>query len=1222
MTRKFKDFVINKIDDRLIQTWDETLVERVEIVKAQRIWRLYLLIPHPIPVSVINATAQQLCDQHDFLDDIELFPILEDPTAGLTEILANRMDDLSSALFFKDEKVQDLSALRFKCSHDRIDIVSHERELYEQIISGELCTRLAQWFRQEYLLRVLVRALYQGKETDRIPMQETLGDRELETISAEQDSARGGKRGYSSRDKNKRVLTMLDKPLAVAELEEGMKTAVTAGEIWNKDVSTLKDGRLAVNYYLTDFSDTIVLKTFLDKRDDDKINIGDRIKVKGSIRYDNRLKEIALFIDHYNVQEKIDRQDTEQEKRIELHAHTKMSSMDGLTEVKQLIKRAAHWGHRAIAITDHGCIQAFPIAYAAAQEHNKNNSNEAVKIIYGVEAYLVEEDKKERSYHIILLTQNLPGLKNLYKLVSVSYLHNFYRRPRILRQELINHRDGLLLGTACEAGELFQALLRGADDEKLAEIVSFYDYLEIQPLSNNAFLLKKGIVESEETLLNINRRIVELGRIHNKPVVATGDVHFLDPQDEIFRTIIKVGQDYEDADEDLPLYFRTTAEMLEEFRYLGDESARQVVIEAPALVADRIENIKPVPDGFYPPQIESAEQEITELTWDRANAIYGSDLPDIVSERVDRELDSITRHGFSVLYLIAHKLVKKSNEDGYLVGSRGSVGSSLVAFFTGITEVNALPPHYICPDCHHSEFVLDNSVGCGADLEDKKCPVCGQELGKDGFDIPFETFLGFEGDKVPDIDLNFSGDYQSRAHQYVEELFGKDNVFRAGTISTIADKTAYGFVKKYAESRNLNIRGSEMARLAQGITGVRRTTGQHPGGLIVVPTNRDIMEFTPVQHPADNKSSGIITTHFEYHAIGDQLVKLDILGHDAPTVIKELEDLTGIMASSLSLAEKETLRLFSGVEPLGVKEEDIDSSVGTYGIPEYGTRFVRQILELTRPTTISELVRISGLSHGTDVWLNNAHSLITDKVAGLSEVICTRDDIMTYLIHKEMDKVKAFEIMEKVRKGKGLKPSEVGSMEQCQVPSWYIDSCQKISYMFPKAHAVAYVTMSVRIAWFKVYYPLEFYASFFSIHTEDFDAETILGGYEAVRERKKSIEKMGINAPQKDKKLLTVLELAMEMYARGFYFYPVDIYKSDAQKFIVANKGLIIPFAALPNVGATAAQGIIASRYEGEYVSIEDFQGRTRLNKTAMDILRQENCFRDLPEKTQISLFA
>ncbi len=1221
MTLNFPAFIKGKIDPQLVQMWEGTIIEKVEISKTKGRWKLQLQVPQPIPGSVITDTTRQLHIYHDYLDQIELHLVLRDFSGSLRSILNTRRDDLSSCLFLAGKFMLEMPALRWEFENSRIDIISNDESLYNDIIAREICPGLANWFWREYSLQVLVRVLCQGSGNALQGEENWLTNRQLDIIEASQELFMSGKRTFGSREGKKLEHAIHAKPLPVAELEEGMKTAVTEGEIWHKDISILKDGRLVVNYFLTDFNDTIVIKTFLDKTEDDKIKVGDRIRVKGSVRFDVRLKEIALFMDQYQQQEKSTRHDDSEEKRIELHAHTKMSSMDGLAEVKELIHKAATWGHPAIAITDHGGIQSFPVAYAAVHEYNKNNDKK-LKIIYGVEGYLVEEDKKERPYHIILLARNLVGLKNLYKLVSISYLDHFYRQPRIPRQELIKYREGLLLGTACEAGELYRAFLRGATEDELTAIASFYDYLEIQPRANNNFLLRKGLVESEQALADINQRIVELGQKLAKPVVATGDVHFVEPHHEKFRTIIKFGQDYEDAGERLPLFFRTTSEMLDEFSYLGAAEARRVVIQNPALVSSLVETIKPVPDGFYPPQIETAEKEINELTWEKAHTIYGPQLPAIVEERVTRELASINKYGFSVLYLIAHKLVKKSNEDGYLVGSRGSVGSSLVAFFTGITEVNALPPHYICPNCFYSEFTVDNSVGCGADLEDKICPACSQDLHKDGFDIPFETFLGFEGDKVPDIDLNFSGDYQSRAHQYVEELFGSHNVFRAGTISTIADKTAFGFVKKYAEGQGLDIKASEMARLAQGITGVRRTTGQHPGGLIVVPKDKDILDFTPLQHPADNKGSGVITTHFEYHAIGDQLVKLDILGHDDPTVIKELEDLTGIKASSISLSEKETMKLFSGVEPLGLKSEDIDSSVGTFGIPEFGTRFVRQMLEATRPTSFSELVRISGLSHGTDVWLNNAQSLIADKLATLNDVICTRDDIMTYLIYKEMDKNKAFEIMEKVRKGKGLKPPEVAQMEKCQVPAWYINSCQKIKYMFPKAHAVAYVTMAFRIAWFKVYYPLAFYGSFFGIRAEDFEAETILGGYESVRERIKAIDKMGQSAPQKEKKLLTILELALEMMVRGYEFYPVDIYKSQAHKFVVTDHGLILPFASLPNVGAAAAQGIIASREEGEYISIEEFQSRTRLNKGAMDIMRKENCFPGLPEKTQISLFA
>ena len=1221
MTLRFQTFVNDKIDGKLVPLWAGTQIKKVEIIREKSLWKLHLLVPQPIPCSILRDTEIQLKLYHSFLDGVELIPELMDSFDLLSGVIYTRKDDLSSCFLLSiGENLLDIPSTRWSYENCRVDIISSKKEVYDHIIADEICPRLAEWFWQEYSLQILVRALYQGEQVKN-ETENWITERKLEIIAPVVDKVKTGNRGSLNRDKKKQVAAIREKSMQVSELDEGQINVATEGSIWDKKTFVFPDGRLSVYYYLTDFSDTMAVKTYWNKSDDDKIQVGDRIKVKGSVRYDKRTKEPALFMEQYAQLEKHYRDDNNEEKRVELHAHTKMSAMDGLTEVKELIRRAARWKHPAIAITDHACIQAFPQAYATLKEINQNSDDYKLKVIYGVEGYLVEEDKKEKPYHIILLARTRLGLKNLYRLVSISYLDHFYRQPRIPRKELEKYREGLLLGTACEAGELYRALLRGATEEELKTIVAFYDYLEIQPLTNNAFMLRKGLVKSEEELADINRTIIRLGREYNKPVVATSDVHFLDPHHEKYRTIIKSGQAYEDAEEQLPLFFRTTAEMLEEFAYLGEAEARRVVIEGPVLIAGLVEEIKPVPDGFYPPQIEGAERDITKLTWQNAHAVYGPELPAIVEARIERELTSIIGHGFSVLYLIAHKLVKKSNEDGYLVGSRGSVGSSLVAYLTGITEVNALPPHYICRSCFYCEFV-SNNMGCGADLEEKECPQCGQILFKDGFDIPFETFMGFEGDKVPDIDLNFSGDYQSRAHQYVEELFGSKNVFRAGTISTIADKTAFGFVKKYIEKQGLDIKESEIARLVRGISGVRKTTGQHPGGLIVVPTDMDILDFTPLQHPADNKESGVITTHFEYHAIGDQLVKLDILGHDDPTVIKELEDLTGIKAASISLSEKETMQLFSGVAPLGVRPEDIESTVGTYGIPEFGTPFVRQMLEATRPTTFSELVRISGLSHGTDVWANNAQNLIADKTATLNEVICTRDDIMTYLIHQDMNKIQAFEIMEKVRKGKGLNSQDVHIMEQSQVPAWYVTACQKIKYMFPKAHAVAYVTMAYRIAWFKINYPLAFYSSFFGIRAEDFDAETILDGYEAVRGRIKEINKLGYDASPKEKKLIIILELALEMYARGFHFKPVDIYRSDAHKFVLADGGLILPFAALPNIGAAAAQGVINSRNDGEYISVQDFQARTRLNKNAMDMLRKENCFDGLPEKTQISLFA
>jgi len=1206
---EFYTFVSGFLDKETAGFWEGSLVKKIDVYKEKMLWILYVSIEKPLPVKIVHKTSEKLCRAFDFLDEVQIILHLKNFRQNIDSIITERRDDLSSCLFSGNNVIE---SIEWQVGEDRLDLIAGDESAYNYIIEKEICTGLSAWFMQEYFLRVLVRALCSKQEIAAVSSNDFILRKEVEVMEVEEDRSNNKRRHIKKEKKDNKLLNA--KVIKISELEEGSRDAVIEGEVWKKDINNIKGGRYVISYYLTDYTDTVIVKSFVDKIKDDQINAGDFIRVRGSVRYDDYVKEIVLSLDSYVVMKKTERVDTCEEKRIELHAHTKMSAMDGLTEINELVKRAAEWKHPAIAITDHGGVQAFPDAYHAAGRYN-------IKVIYGVEAYLVEEDKKERPYHIVLLARNLTGLKNMYHLVSISYIDYFYRRPKVPREELSKYREGLLLGTACEAGELYRAIINGAEEKEIESIASFYDYLEIQPVQNNEFLIRDGRVENEDHLRRINQSIVELGKKLNKPVAATGDVHFLDPHHEIFRRIIQAGQGYEDAEAQAPLYFRTTDEMLEEFAYLGDEDAKMVVIDNPMVINEMIENIKPVPDGFYPPKIDTAEEEITELTWKNAHALYGDDLPALVEERIVHELDSITRHGFSVLYLIAHKLVKKSNEDGYLVGSRGSVGSSLVAYFTGITEVNPLKPHYLCSECSYSEFVLDGSAGCGADLEDKNCPVCGKVMCKDGFDIPFETFLGFEGDKVPDIDLNFSGDYQGCAHQYVEELFGRENVFRAGTISTIAEKTAYGFVKNYADSMQIVIKNSEINRLVKGITGVRRTTGQHPGGLIVVPRDRDILEFTPLQHPADNKDSGVITTHFEYHAIGDQLVKLDILGHDDPTVIKELEDLTGIKASSISLSEKETMKIFSGVEPLGVTPEDIDSTVGTYGIPEFGTRFVRQMLEATRPTTFSELVRISGLSHGTNVWLNNARDLIRDETATLGEVICTRDDIMTYLIQQGIKKKQAFKIMEKVRKGRGLSSDEADIMSGCDVPSWYIDSCNKIEYMFPKAHAVAYVTMAYRIAYFKVYYPLQFYASFFSIRAEDFDSEIILKGYDSIKRRIKEINNMGNSASQKEKKLLPVLEVAMEACVRGVKFYPVDIYKSRAEKFVVCEDGLLLPFSALPNVGVTAAKGIEDSQAEGEYLSIEEFQKRTHLNKTAMDIMRKNGCFKDLPESSQLSLF-
>ncbi|MGE5390537.1 MAG: PolC-type DNA polymerase III [Deltaproteobacteria bacterium] len=1222
MTMDFNAFLKEHIDHSLAEVWQGSVVKHIEVYKSNSSWALHVTIPRPIPVTLIDQTTNNLRDCFAFLEQVQIVPVLLDWNSGLEWIMEQRRSELIDQVFNQAEMLQELN---WETDSERIDFLVENEEHFEYLIGGDICTNLSSWVFQEYGLRILVRALY----TQPIPPANSccspeVRSQELNLLTITPAVA-SRKKGYNRRDEGLKLNGA--EITAIAELQEGQKNIVIEGEVWGKEVTALKGGRLAVIYYLTDYRDSINVKCFVDDPEDDKLQRGSWYRIGGDIRYDDNTKEIAMFMQGYEAAEKAVRHDQAPVKRIELHAHTKMSAMDGLTEIKDLVKRAIEWRQPALAITDHGCIQAFPEAFKTAKdalaEARKQDEDYHFKLILGVEAYLVENDAREKPWHIILLARDRNGLKNMYDLVSMSYLDNFYKHPKITRADLTAKREGLIIGSACEAGELFKALLEGMDTAAIEAIAAFYDYLEIQPLPNNAYLVREGRLKTEEELQDINRRIVELGKKLGKPVCATGDVHFLDPHHEVFRRIIQAGQGYEDAEVQAPLYFKTTEEMLEECSYLGAEDARAVVIDNPQAVSEIIEDLRPVPTGFYPPAIDGAEEEIVALTWQRARELYGDTMPVIVDERIKRELHSITTNGFSVLYLIAHKLVDKSNRDGYMVGSRGSVGSSLVAYLTGITEVNPLTPHYLCPDCHYSEFIT-GSVACGADLALKDCPCCGQELNNMGFDIPFETFLGFKGDKTPDIDLNFSGDYQSKAHQYVEELFGSSNVIRAGTITTIADRTAFGFVKKYAEGRQVNMRQVEIKRLAASITGVRRSTGQHPGGLIVVPKDHDIREFTPLQHPANKQESGIITSHFDYHAVDEQLVKLDILGHDDPTVIRELEDLTGIKVSAIRLNEEKAMAIFSGLESLGVSEKEIGTSIGTYGIPEFGTRFVRQMLEATRPTTFSELVRISGLSHGTNVWLNNAQALIENEVATLNEVICTRDDIMTYLIYQGVEEKQSFDIMELVRKGKGSKltPAQIGAMRDNGVPEWYIDSCLKIEYMFPKAHAVAYVMMAFRIAWFKVYYPREFYASFFSIRAEDFDPENILQGKGQVRERIREINRQGMQAAQKDKKLLPILELALEMYARGFVFHPVDLYRSDAKKFLVEPDGLLLPLSALPNLGGAAAQLIVDARDGCEYVSVEDFQQRSHINKTTLEVLRKHGCLEGLPESTQLSLFA
>ena len=1208
------------------------------------------------------------------------------------------------------------------------------------------------------------------------------------------------------------------------------ENVIIEGSIYNIEPREIRGEKYIVSFDITDLSDSTTVKFFVkksvfDAELSDKIKKGKYLRVQGEVQFDKYTKEIDIMAKNIMAAAApAPRMDDAEEKRVELHLHTQMSSMDGVTPVKKYIERAIAWGHKAIAITDHGVVQAFPDAMNAIGKSD-------LKVIYGVEAYLIDDlgsvvtmprgqslddtfvvfdiettglsketesiteigavkvvdgkvidrfstfvnperpipaeitkltgitnemvadapviteilprflefcqdavlvahnanfdtgfirlnaerkcgievkntvldtlelsrsllpelkkhkldivceqlgvsleghhravndaeataevflkfidmlvekeiykvddinvfssqtvnYKKLKAYHAIILAKDYVGLRNLYELISLSHIDYYFRRPRIPKSKLIQHREGLILGSACEAGELYRALLDKKPKQVIEELVNFYDYLEIQPLGNNRFMIESPKVESVhsmEDIIAINKQIVALGEEHNKPVVATCDVHFIDPQDAAFRKIIMAAEGFADADKQAPLYFRTTKEMLKEFTYLGEEKAREIVITNTNKIADMIEKIKPVPDDTFPLKIEGADEELRQICMDKAISIYGDPLPPIVQDRLETELNSIISNGYAVLYIIAQKLVWKSVADGYLVGSRGSVGSSFAANMAGITEVNSLPPHYICDHCKYSDFesetvkafAMEEASGC--DMPDKDCPVCGHKLRKDGHDIPFQTFLGFEGDKEPDIDLNFSGDYQQQAHAYTEVLFGKGKVFKAGTIGTLADKTAYGFVKKYFDAREITPHNAEIQRLTEGCTGVKRTTGQHPGGLMVVPSDHDIHEFCPIQRPANDVNSTVTTTHFDYHSISGRLLKLDLLGHDDPTVIRMLYDLTGVNPQDVPLGDPETMSLFESPKALGVTEEEINCKTGTLGIPEFGTKFVRGMLIDTKPKTFADLLRISGLSHGTDVWLGNAQTLIENGTITLKETISTRDSIMIYLINKGVEKKKSFKIMEKVRKGKGLTEEDIADMKASDVPDWYIESCQKIKYMFPKAHAAAYVMMAFRIAYFKINYPEAYYASYFSVRAcDDFDYSCMCQGIDVARDAIREIQAKGQEATAKDKNKQTVLEIVVEFYARGFKFCPIDLYRSDAKNFLPTEEGLLPPFSSLQGLGVNAAQSIVEGRKDGEFNTLEELKERTSLGRSLIDLLKENGVLDGIPETNQLCLF-
>ena len=1016
----------------------------------------------------------------------------------------------------------------------------------------------------------------------------------------------------------------------IIDIQEGRSEVIVEGLVTGVELREFPTVSI-VSYSIVDKTNSINAKNFFKDLNEaydfeSRLKKAGKVRAKGGITFDSYDKDLVMETRGlFSLPKAEVRKEARHDSRVELHLHTKMSDKDALIDVKQLIGRIKDWGHPAVAITDHGVVQAFPEAQYISQE-------KGVKMIYGVEAYLIENEDSNKRYHIILLAQNEAGLRNLYKMITISHLQYYKRRPRLPREVIKEHREGIIIGSACEAGELMQAIIQGDSWEHIQEIAKFYDYLEIQPITNNRFLIRQGLASNDEDLREFNRKVVRLGEELNIPVVATCDAHFMDPEDKIYREMILACTGFTDADQQPDLYLRTTEEMLEEFAYLGEDKAYEVVVKNTRMINDQIESFQPIPDGTYAPKIDGADEALEEMCYKNAKAIYGDPLPDVVRERLEYELERIIGNGFGVLYYIAHKLVTKSLHDGYLVGSRGSVGSSFVATMAEITEVNPLPAHYVCPNCKHSEFFTDGSYAGGFDLPDKNCPECGTPLEVNGHDIPFAIFMGFNGDKVPDIDLNFSGDYQAKAHKFTEELFGRDNVFKAGTIGTIADKTAVGYAIKYMQDKGRSCRYSFYEAISKGMTKVKNTTGQHPGGIMVCPRDMDVHHFTPVQYPANKKESGIITTHFDYHSIEGRMTKLDILGHDDPTIIRILEDMTGLDAKDVPFNDEETLKLFYSTESIGLTPEQLHGdTVATLGIPEFGTNFVRKMLEDSKPKTFSELVRISGFSHGTNVWLDNAQTLIKNGTCKINEAISTRDDIMNYLRLRHIDDLIAFSIMENVRKGKGIeKRNKQGEattnyieiLREGNIPEWFIESCLKISYLFPKAHAVAYVMMAFRIAWFKINHPLAFYASYFSIRAKAFDCAIMVPGLEAQEKEYKRIASMEKKArSNKDENMLSALEVSLEMAKRGFEFTQVDIWQSDAKLFKIVDGKLLPPFIAVDGLGETVAEAIVEERARNPFTSIADVSRRTKLSSTLSETMKELGIFKELPDEEQMNLF-
>ena len=1416
--------------------------------REDRSMRIAARFPAFVEYSEIKEAAQALEGPAFGLNRVLLephFPAEAFSEACVPSLVAalKEKDATINGTFNQAEAVYKEEKLCVHLAHGGYDLLAarHTDEKLQRLIQDWFDVTCSVEFAGRLTVKAGEAGLLEKAKTEQIRRQREADVRELEEYE-EALKEQASRRQISVRDEEHLLPSIIPEtakpvvgsvprgkivPLREASLDMG--NLVVWGEIFSLESKETRDkSRKIYSIDITDYTGSVTLKVIQDAQDCqalDTLKAGMSLLVRGALEYDKYDRENVLRPRAIATVDQVKVVDDALEKRVELHLHTSMSDMDGMTAPADLIKQAHKWGQKAVAITDHGVAQAFPEAMNTAEAIRKEDPD--FKVLYGTEAYFVndlvpavsgesgqslegdficfdlettglsaqndriteigavrlhngeiterfdifvdperpipekitqltsitnemvqgapkeaealqqffdfcgenavlvahnasfdasfvraalqrqgkpfentyidtvtmarsllpdlkkatldsvanylklkpfhhhraEDDaavlgdiflnflerlkndhhvervneingalagsdpKKLRPYHMILLVKNHTGLKNLYRLISEGHLHYFYRNPRTPKSLLNKYREGLLVGSACEAGELFRAVVKGESFDNLCKIASYYDYLEIQPLGNNMFMVRNGETDVEG-LREYNRTIVKIGEKLGKPVVATCDVHFKDPKDADFRRVIMGGRGFDDADQQAPLYMRTTGEMLQEFAYLGKDKAFEVVVTNPNKIANQIDYIRPVPMGNFPPFIEGAEEQLVSITWERAKKKYGDPLPQIVKDRLDKELNSIVKHGFSVLYMTAQKLVADSEAHGYLVGSRGSVGSSLVASMSGISEVNPLEPHYVCPQCCHSEFFTDGSVDSGFDLPPKNCPHCGTPMDRDGHTIPFETFLGFDGDKVPDIDLNFSGEYQSGAHRYTEVLFGRDNVFKAGTIATVADKTAIGYVRKYAETKGITLHKAEEKRLAMGCTGIKRTTGQHPGGMIVIPRGMEVYDFCPVQHPANDQKNSNITTHFDFHSIHDNVCKLDELGHDVPTIYRYLEDYTGIPVMDVSMSDPEVMSLFNSPAALGVTEEDLGGiRTGTLSLPELGTGFVRGMLEESHPTKFSDLLQISGLSHGIDVWLGNAQYLIKNGTCTISEVIGTRDSIMTYLMNKGLAPKMAFKIMEIVRKGKATKlltQEHIQAMKDHNVPQWYIDSCFKIKYMFPKAHAAAYMISALRLGWYKVHRPLEYYAAYFTVRSDDFDGVSAVRGKETVFRKMKDLDVKIKNreASAKEEGEFGMLQIINEMLARGIALLPVDLYRSEAKKFVVEDGKIRLPFSSLSGVGEAAAISLREARDTGgEYISIDDLQSRAKVSSAVIDTLREVGALSGLPESSQTTLF-